>query len=101
NARYAEVVADAIRDAGDDLILVGHSLAGLAVPLVAAARPVRRMVFLNAFIPIPGQPFTDQFGEEGIFPPTPESTWPIAREDGLLTLPAERVIPVLYPDCPP
>src|SRR6059058_5082887 len=67
NARCAEVVTDAIRDAGDDLILVGHSLAGLAVPLVAAALPIWRMVFLNAFIPIPGRPFTDQFGEEGIF----------------------------------
>jgi hypothetical protein len=100
NARYAEVVVEAIRDAGDDVIVVGHSLAGLALPLVAAARPVVRIVFLNAFIPIPGRPFSDQFGEEGIFPPAPESTWPITREDGLMTWPPERVIPVLYPDCP-
>jgi hypothetical protein len=100
SARYAEVVAEAIRDVGDDVIVVGHSLAGLTVPLVAAARRVVRMVFLNAFIPIPGRPFSDQFGEEGIFPPTPESTWPITREDGLMTWPPERVAPVLYRDCP-
>src|SRR5437868_15426566 len=49
SARYAEVVAEAIRDEGDDVIVVGHSLAGLTVPLVAATRPVARMVFLNAF----------------------------------------------------
>jgi Alpha/beta hydrolase family len=100
NARYAEVVVEAISQAGDDVVVVGHSLAGLTIPLVAAARPIARMVFLNAFIPIPGRPFSDQFGQEGIFPPTPESTWPITRDDGLMTWPPERVIPALYPDCP-
>lgn len=100
NIRYAEVVVEAIRDTGDDVVVVGHSLAGLTLPLVAAARPVARMVFLNAFIPIAGKPFSDQFGEEGIFPATPESTWPVTREDGLMTWPPERVIPALYPDCP-
>ena len=100
NARYAEVVAGAIRDVGDDVIVVGHSLAGLTIPLVAAACRVVRMVFLNAFIPVPGRPFSDQFGEDGIFPPAPESTWPITRDDGMMTWPPERVIPVLYPGCP-
>jgi pimeloyl-ACP methyl ester carboxylesterase len=98
--RYAQVVSEAIMNAGD-VIVVGHSLGGLTIPLVAAAYPVRRLVFLNAFIPIPGQPFSAQFGEEGIFPPSPEPTWPINREDGLMEWPAERVIPALYPDCPP
>jgi pimeloyl-ACP methyl ester carboxylesterase len=100
NARYAEFVLEAIRDSGADVIVVGHSLGGLTIPLVAAARPVARLVFLNAFIPIPGRPFSDQFDEEGIFPPTPESTWPVTDEDGLMTWPRERVIPALYPDCP-
>ena len=95
--RYAEVVAEALGDRGP-VVLVGHSLGGLTIPLVAAARPIERMVFLCAFIPIPGQPFSAQFGEEGIFPPTPESTWPVAGDDGLMTWPTERVIPVLYPD---
>ena len=100
NIRYAEVVMEAIRHTGDEVIVVGHSLAGLTIPLVAAARPVRRIVFVNAFIPIPGTPFSDQFGEQDIFPPTPESTWPLTREDGLMTWPEERVIPALYLDCP-
>lgn len=99
NQRYAEVVTDALGDRGP-VTLVGHSLAGLTIPLVAAARPVERMVFLCAFIPVPGRPFSDQFGDPGIFPPTPESTWPVGDADGLMTWPAERVIPVLYPDCP-
>ena len=99
NQRYAEVVAEALGDLGP-VTLVGHSLAGLTIPIVAAARPVERMVFLCAFIPIPGQPFSTQFGDEGIFPPTPESTWPVRGDDGLMTWAPERVIPVLYPDVP-
>jgi hypothetical protein len=48
--RYAEVVDRALLPASD-LVLVGHSLAGLTVPLVAARRPVRRLVFLCALVP--------------------------------------------------
>jgi pimeloyl-ACP methyl ester carboxylesterase len=61
---YAQGVSEAIGNASD-VIVVGHLLGGLTIPLVAAARPVRRLVFLNAFIPIPGQPFNAQFGDEG------------------------------------
>jgi len=100
NIRYAQVVAEAIGNA-DEVIVVGHSLAGLTIPLVAGARPVRRLVFLNAFIPIPGEPFRSQFGEPDMFPPSPEATWPVTGDDGLMRWPAERVIPALYADCPP
>lgn len=100
NARYAEVVAEALGDRGP-VVLVGHSLAGLVLPLVAAERPIERMIFLCAFIPRPGEPFSAQFGDPGIFPETPESTWPVTGDDGLMRWPAERVIPVLYPDCAP
>ena len=39
-ARYAEV-ADAALPPADDLVLVGHSLGGLTIPVLAARRPVR------------------------------------------------------------
>ena len=100
NVRYAEVAMAAVSPADEDLVVVGHSLAGLTVPLIAAARPVRLMVFLNAFMPRPGEAFTSQFEEPGIFPPTPEETWPLTRDDGLLVWPPERVIPALYADAP-
>jgi len=57
--RYAEVVDRALPPA-DDLILVGHSLGGLTIPLVAARRPVRRLVFLCALIPEFGRSLADQ-----------------------------------------
>ncbi len=99
NVRYAEVVVEAIGDR-DDVIVVGHSLGGLTIPLVAAARPVRRLVYLCAFVPLPGHPFSDLFGDEGIFPEIPDGCGPIVDE-GMMSWPAEGAIRVLYPDCPP
>jgi pimeloyl-ACP methyl ester carboxylesterase len=62
--RYAELV-DAALPRGDDVILVGHSLAGLTIPLVAARRPVTHLVFLCALIPEPGLSLLDQMRAGG------------------------------------
>ena len=61
--RCAEVVARAFA-AFDDLVLVGHSLAGLIIPLVPARHPVRRLVFLHALLPQPGVSVVDQLQAE-------------------------------------
>ena len=45
-AEYAAVAVTAFADAGEDLVLVGHSLGGLTIPLIAASRPARQLVFL-------------------------------------------------------
>jgi len=67
---YAATVIDALADAGDDVVVVGHSLAGHTIPLVAARRPVRRLVFLCALIAAPGASFADQLrAERDIFVP--------------------------------
>jgi pimeloyl-ACP methyl ester carboxylesterase len=50
----AKVVVDALPPGEDDVIVVGHSLGGLTIPLVAQMRPVRRMVFLAAQVPALG-----------------------------------------------
>lgn len=52
---YGSVAIEALADDGDEVIVVGHSLGGGVAPLVAAARPVRRMVFLCSFPPSPGE----------------------------------------------
>lgn len=41
-------------------------MGGLVIPLVAARRPVRRLVFLAAFLPSPGQSANDQRALEAI-----------------------------------
>ncbi len=50
---YAATVEAAIGDR-DDVVLVGHSLGGMTIPLVAAHRPVRRLVFLCSVPTGPG-----------------------------------------------
>jgi pimeloyl-ACP methyl ester carboxylesterase len=58
---YADVVCEAMdRHADPEPVLVGHSLAGHTVPLVAARRPLRRVVYLCALVPAPGLSFNDQ-----------------------------------------
>jgi pimeloyl-ACP methyl ester carboxylesterase len=72
-AEYARVVAEAIEPTVEPL-LVGHSMAGLVIPLVAAIRPVRRLVFLGAFLPLPGRSANEQRQSEPIDPPVPPVT---------------------------
>ena len=61
---YAALVVDALDGTDDDVVVVGHSLAGHTIPLVAARRPVRRLVFLCALIAKPGASFVDQLRAE-------------------------------------
>src|SRR5579884_1336071 len=59
NKDRAEIVVEALRGETDDIALIGISNEGLFMPLVAAARPIRRIVMLNAVIPFPGQSFVE------------------------------------------
>ena len=61
---YAATVVEALAGAGDDVVVVGHSLGGQTIPLVAARRPVARMVFVCALIAQPGASFADQLRAE-------------------------------------
>lgn len=47
-------------------VVVGHSMSGLIIPIVASRRPVARLVFLAAFLPIPGRSANDQRAHERI-----------------------------------
>ncbi len=60
-ADYARVAVDALGGV-DDVVLVGHSMGSLVVPLVAAARPVRGMVFLCSVPLVPGVTVGLDFG---------------------------------------
>lgn len=54
-AVYAQVVREALRDDRDPIV-VGHSLAGLTIPLV----PARMHVYLCAYVPQPGRALVDR-----------------------------------------
>jgi pimeloyl-ACP methyl ester carboxylesterase len=60
---YADVVVASLEEA-DDVVLVVHSLGGHTGALVAARRPVRRLVYLCALLADPGRSLIDQLGDE-------------------------------------
>ena len=60
---YADVVCAALTGFGDDVVLVGHSYGGNTVPLVAARRPVRHLVYLCAMVPDIGRSVFDQLSD--------------------------------------
>jgi alpha/beta hydrolase family protein len=64
-ADYADAILDAI-DPSSEPVVLGHSMAGLVIPLVADRRPVRRLVFLAAFLPLPGRSASEQRQAEPI-----------------------------------
>jgi pimeloyl-ACP methyl ester carboxylesterase len=72
-AAYASTVEAAIPP-DIEPVVVGHSMGGLVTPLVAADRPVRRLIFLAAFLPSPGRSADDQRASEPVDGRTPPAT---------------------------
>jgi pimeloyl-ACP methyl ester carboxylesterase len=100
-AEYAAVVCDQLRTAGDDVVLVGHSLGGLTIPLVAAARPVRALVFLCGLIPVPGIGVNDQLRDGAkIFQPGFGSATQRDEAERSFWPDPDAAIAALYGDCP-
>lgn len=99
---WARVAIDAIdRVTGpsdsDDVVVVGHSISGLCVPVVASLRPVRRMVFVAGLIPVPGTAFVAEFAAN---PGAVSFPAPQAAGDGPFGLTWESVRDGFYHDCP-
>jgi hypothetical protein len=94
---YAAAVAASLPPT-PDLVLVGHSLAGMVIPLVALRRPVQLLVFLCALIPDRQGDPTDSDGPpqhlEGAFDGLAH------HEDGSHSWPSlEAARRILYQDC--
>jgi pimeloyl-ACP methyl ester carboxylesterase len=98
---YARVVVDALEGHGDDVVVVGHSLGGLTIPLVAASRPVRMLVFLCGLIPRPGKSFVDQLqdGEDVFEEGFADAT--LRDELERSYWPRGTAAQGMYPECPP
>jgi hypothetical protein len=92
---WADVIEEAISGV-DDVVLVGHSLAGLAVPIVAGHAPLRRIVFLCANVPVPGISYSDYLVEHPDAVIIPPLTF---DELGRLTVPWEAARELFYGDC--
>jgi pimeloyl-ACP methyl ester carboxylesterase len=97
---YARLIAAAAADLGPEPpIVVGHSLSGIAIPLVPAITAVRGLVFLGALIPEPGAAMAEVQARERVL----GETSAVARDEQGRTYwsSAEAAIEILYQDCEP
>lgn len=76
NLDRAKVMIEALREVEGEVALIGISNQGLFMPLVAAARPIRRIVFINGAIPRPGKSFWQTARKERVFASLP--AWGLA-----------------------
>ena len=98
---YADVVVAALHGVDDDVVLVGHSLGGLTIPVVASRRPVRSQVYLCALVRAPGQSMADRAEANADFGPADFSASIVGNDDGTITIPPEAAARFLYQDCTP
>ncbi len=61
---YVEAALAALYGSDGDIVAVGHSLGGGVIPLIAARRPVKRLVFVGSFPPEPGRSLDEAIGDE-------------------------------------
>jgi pimeloyl-ACP methyl ester carboxylesterase len=62
---YANAVVAALAGIDERPVLVGHSMSGAVIPVVASRRPVQALVFLAAIVPKIGASLVERFfGEE-------------------------------------
>jgi pimeloyl-ACP methyl ester carboxylesterase len=100
-AAYAQTIIDSV-DWTEPPVVVGHSMSGLVVPLVAVERPVRRLIFVAAMLARPGVSATEQRQTEPIDPTTPPSTsqWTDLGE-GLWSVGPDTATELFWQDAPP
>jgi pimeloyl-ACP methyl ester carboxylesterase len=100
-AEYADAALAAFASADENLIVVGHSLGGLTIPLIAAARPLRQLVFLEAIIPRPGRAHDEVNREEPdmILPPPDGAMYSGPGE--VTRFRPEAAVRWFFTDCPP
>lgn len=98
----AELVAGAVRQ-HQDVVLVGHSLGGLTIPVVAdRCDVVRHLVFLAAFVPMPGRSLADMLAAEPeLMAPEVATFGTFVNADGASTWKPESAVENLYHDCDP
>src|ERR1700730_16180869 len=97
--RYADEVLHSIPKTSDGVVLVGHSLAGLTVPIVAGRTRTVMTIYLCAILPVPGLSFDAQHADLSTgFEP---SESPVTNPDGSASWPERGAIEVFFYDCEP
>ena len=97
--RYVDEVVHAIPRQASHVVLVGHSLAGLIIPIAASRTRTAMTIYLCAILPVPGLNFDGQRADisTGFQPSEPA----VGNEDGSASWPEQGAIEVFYQDCTP
>jgi pimeloyl-ACP methyl ester carboxylesterase len=97
--RYVDEVVHAIPKHANAVVLVGHSLAGLTIPIAASRTRTAMTIYLCAWTPVPGLSFDAQHADvaTGFEPSKPA----FANPDGSASWPEEGAIETFYHDCEP
>lgn len=88
-------------ESGEEVVLVAHSLAGLVAPLVAAAAPVRHVVYLAAMLPVPGESVDDRARAGDRQTRRGLGRGQTVHADGATSWQPAAAVARLYPDSPP
>ena len=100
---YAQAIVDGAAGFDEPVVLVGHSLAGISVPLVPARRPVAGVVLIAAAVPLPGVPAAEGFDGAGAFADgflDLAAAHQLAEEDGASRWTPEGATAAFYHDVP-
>jgi pimeloyl-ACP methyl ester carboxylesterase len=97
--RYADEILAAVPKTKAGIVLVGHSLAGLTIPIVAARTNTRMAIYLCALLAVPGLSFDAQHADldTGFTPLEP----PVENPDGSVSWPERGAVESFYQDCDP
>lgn len=97
--RYVDEVIHAIPKQADAVVMVGHSLAGLTIPIAASRTRTAMTIYLCAILPVPGLSFDAQHADmETRFQPSKPA---IGHPDGSASWPEEGAIETYFHDCAP
>ena len=96
---YADLVVGAIPKETAGVVLVGHSLGGLTIPIAASMRPTLMTVYLCALVPVPGLSFDGQQANIGTGFRASEPA--VGHADGGASWPEAGAIEVFFHDCDP
>jgi pimeloyl-ACP methyl ester carboxylesterase len=96
---YVSAAVGALRDAPPDVVLVGHSMGGLTIPVVGARRPVGRLVFLAALVVGPGRTLGDVLGEQPDAINVEMMTAGVDNGNATASMPVEAATRLFYEDC--
>lgn len=99
-AGVVDTIVEAIDAAPQPVLLVAHSLGGMAISAAAEARPARvaRLVYVAALLPIDGEsaatiPHSKPLGAQAAT---------VSADDGRsVAIDPAQAVPIFYHDCPP